>query len=269
VNRTTLTIFLAVLHVAWGASAQAPPPEIISRPFFIPSEKTVFYQLGDAQVPFKVMQYGQREDMICINLHDNETTSVEAAKTILENTGGTLVKIDNNRQRVIRFRFRGIRYAFDPNRMFSRQGIEQSLRENGSRPDPSAIDEIEKFGQRLLDFIPDSVKCIIALHNNTNEAFSIKSYLQGSDREQDAREVSHNLAQDPDDIILTTDENLFRKMSELGYNAIWQDNENAKRDGSLSIWSGENNRRYINIETQHGKMAQYSEMLEKLLEILE
>jgi len=269
-HATLSATLLGILCVPIQMAAQAPPPEILlSGSFYVPDEKTVYYKLGEAQIPLRILQYGERNDIICINLHDNETTSVDAARTLLQTTGGTLVKIENRKQRVIRFQFRGIRYAFDPNRIFSREGIGQSLKENCGRSNEAVIDEIEKFSQRILSFIPDSATCIVALHNNTNEAYSIKSYLEGSDREQDAREVSHNLSQDPDDIILTTDAILFQKMSELGYNAILQDNEHARKDGSLSIWSGEKNRRYINIETQHGKLKQYAEMLEKLMLVLD
>jgi hypothetical protein len=129
------------------------------------------------------------------------------------------------------------------------------------------MDEIENFGKAILDLLPDSA-LIVALHNNTNEAFSIKSYMPDGDREKDARQVSYNEDQDPDDIILTTDEQLFLLMSGMGYNAIWQDNDGAKKDGSLSIWSGEKDRQYINIETQHGKLEQYIEMLERLLKVI-
>jgi len=57
-------------------------------------------------------------------------------------------------------------------------------------------------------------------------------------------------------------------MADAGYNSIWQDNERAKREGSLSIYYGERSRRYINIETQHGKVEQYRVMFEKLQQIL-
>ncbi|MFM2327779.1 MAG: hypothetical protein RIR31_1981, partial [Bacteroidota bacterium] len=39
--------------------------------------------------------------------------------------------------------------------------------------------------------------------------------------------------------------------------------------GSLSVYYGELNRRYINIETQHGKTTQYKEMLGKLMYFLD
>jgi hypothetical protein len=57
-------------------------------------------------------------------------------------------------------------------------------------------------------------------------------------------------------------------MADHGYNSIWQDNVNARKDGSLSVYCGEKGKRYINIETEHGRLNQYIEMLYKLLAIL-
>ena len=234
---------------------------------YIPFEKTVFYNLGDKTIPLKVMQYGPANDIVCINLHDNEFTSVQAARSVLELKGGTLIRIENNAQRVVRFRLRGVIYGFDPNRIYSRTGIEQTLKENG-RTSPQAIEEVEKFARRLLQLIPETVSCVIALHNNTEEAYSVKSYLTGGDRQKDAKEVYANEKQDVDDIAFTTDRTLFEKMSALGYNSILQDNDSVRKDGSMSVYYGEQNRRYINIETQHGRTGQYQEMLDKLLDHL-
>ena len=56
-----------------------------------------------------------------------KNTSVEAARSVLEWKGGTLIKIENNKQHVIRFRLRGVNYRFDPNGIFSRAGIEKNI----------------------------------------------------------------------------------------------------------------------------------------------
>jgi hypothetical protein len=58
-------------------------------------------------------------------------------------------------------------------------------------------------------------------------------------------------------------------MSGFGYNSILQDNIRVNKDGSLSVYYGELNRRYINIETQFGKTEQYKQMLAKLVYYLE
>ena len=59
-------------------------PESISfsiiEPKFSPLEKTIFYQLGENKIPITILQYGDVKDVVYINVHDDETTSVEAAK---------------------------------------------------------------------------------------------------------------------------------------------------------------------------------------------
>lgn len=262
-----VTIFLSFNWAYYCFAQPANENQALTEARFIPMEKTIFYELGNKTIPVRVFQYGIGGNTLCINIHDNEFTSVLAARAVLELKGGTLIKLENNAQRIIRFRLKGALYSFDPNRMFSREGIEQSLKENG-RISPLAIAEVEKFGQRLLQLIPDSISCVIALHNNTEEAYSVKTYLPGGDRKTDAKEVYADKAQDVDDIVYTTDEWLFKKMAEFGYNSILQDNERVKKDGSLSVYYGERGRRYVNIETQHGKTGQYQQMLEKLMEIL-
>lgn len=84
----------------------------------------------------------------------------------------------------------------------------------------------------------------------------------------DAKAVYEDSLQDMDDIIFTTDSLLFNKMANYCYNSILQDNVNVKKDGSLSVYFGERNRRYINIETEHGKLDKHLEMIEKLLSVL-
>src|SRR5262245_47794530 len=114
---------------------------------FTITEKTIFYQLGENVVPIKIQQYGERSDVVFINLHDDELTSVEATKRILRDYGGVLIEIENNAARNIRFLLHGRSYKIDPNQIFSQDGIRKSLAQFGSSSD-RAIIEVEKFGQR-------------------------------------------------------------------------------------------------------------------------
>ena len=229
---------------------------------YAPFETIIYYKLGQSTIPLKTFQYGEAKDLVMINLHDDETTSVNAGRRFLEIHGGLMIKIENNNKRNIRFKLAGRNYTFDPNRIFSRPGISKSLEEL-SNVNAGAIDEIEKFGTRLLQLIPGNTSCIIALHNNTEGQFSIASYLPGKKREKDAKKVYTNSMLDEDDLFLTTDSLLFCKLAAEQYNCIWQDNENANKDGWLSIYCGERNIRYLNCETQHGKISQHFEMLMK------
>lgn len=236
---------------------------------FVPSEKIIYYPLGESKkLPIRISQFGPACHIICLNLHDNETTSVIAARSILEKQGGKLIKIENQGQRLIRFALQGRQFAFDPNSTFSRTGIEKSLKENGPFSE-AALNLVEQFGHRLLELIPDSAGCVIALHNNTNGAYSVNSYLPGGERRHDAAAVHISPGQDPDDMIFTTDRGIFYKIAAAGFNAVLQDNLQATEDGSLSVYCGKYSRCYVNLETEHGKISQYTKMFEKLLGILD
>lgn len=227
---------------------------------YAPKTTTYFTRVGESSVAIKVMQYGDSKNLVYVNVHADEFTSLVAAQRLLQQEGGLLIKIENNNKRNIRFRLRGRYYTFDPNRMFSAEGAAQTLKQLGRSSD-MAIQEVVKFGKRILQLIPENPVCIIALHNNTEGKFGVNSYLPGAERETDARKVYADTLQDPDDIFLTTDSILYHRLSAERYNTIWQDNEKVRRDGSLSVYCGERNITYLNCETQHGKTEQYLTML--------
>jgi len=227
------------------------------------TEKTIFYKLADNTVLIKVQQYGERNDIVFISLHDDESTSVDAAKRILLEQGGLLIQIENNAQRNLRFRLGQYYYKVDPNRIFAKEGIKESLDEFG-RTSTRAIHEVEKLGKRITQLIPAKAKYVIALHNNTPNYFSANEYAAGNKRSEDTKKVYINPGQDADDFFLTTDKSLYEKLADKGYNTILQDNKNCAEDGSLSVYCGKKNIRYVNCETEHGKSEQYYEMMKAL-----
>ena len=227
------------------------------------TEKTIFYNLTGNIVPIKIKQYGERTDIVFISLHDDETTSVDAAKRILEEYGGLLIEVENNAQRNIRFKLGRHFFTVDPNTIFSEEGIKKSLEQLG-RTSGKAVNEVEKLGQRIIRLLPEKTTCIISLHNNTPDLFSVMEYAAGNKRSVDSKKVYVNTEQDVDDFFLTTDNNLYKKLADKGYNTILQDNKNCTEDGSLSVYCGKKNIRYVNCETEHGKAGQYYEMLKAL-----
>lgn len=268
-NHLKPATLLLITCIAWFTGHSQPQQtEAAGSTLYRPVEQVRYFSIGDRRLPVKIMQFGTSNGIVYINLHDNENSSVEAALVVLEQQGGTLIKIENNEQRVIAFRLMGQTYRFDPNRIYSRAGIEQTLREN-RRYHPQAVKVIEQFSQELLGLIPDSTHCVIALHNNTDEAYSVKSYLPGHERAKDAMFVYCDSLQDPDDIFFTTDSSIYHAMAGYGYNAICQDNEKVKKDGSLSVYFGQIGRRYVNLETEHGRTGPYLEMLNRLVGWLE
>jgi hypothetical protein len=228
------------------------------------TEQTILYKLADNIVPIKIRQYGDRDDVVFINLHDDEATSVEATRKILEEHGGMLIEIENNAQRNIRFRSGSYFYRVDPNRVFSNEGIAKSLKELG-RTSAKAEDEVAKFGQRIIQLIPDDAKCVVSLHNNTPGLFSAKEYSPGYKRSIETKKIYLNPGEDADDFFLTTDNLLYEKLADRGFNTILQDNKHCTDDGSLSVYCGKNKIRYVNCETEHGKSQQYYQMMKALI----
>jgi hypothetical protein len=258
----TILLFFACIFIYAEGSF-----EFTAKRFSV-TEKTIFYDLAGNTVPIKIQQYGERTDIVFINLHDDEATSVEAAKRILEQHGGMLIEIENNAQRNIRFRIGQTSYKVDPNRIFSKEGIKKCLEQLG-RTSAKAIDESAKLGERIIELIPEKTECIIALHNNTPDLFSVLEYTPGNKRACDSKKVYINPKEDTDDFFLTTDNSLYEKLADKGYNSILQDNENCTKDGSLSVHCGKNNIRYVNCETEHGKTEQYYQMMKALFSSLD
>lgn len=237
---------------------------------FSPVEKTIFHKTGQTLVPIKVVQYGNKADLVFVNMHDNEFTSVSGTKPILESRGGLLIRIENKRQRNISFKMENRTYVVDPNRIFTKEGAAVSLRENGrGYSNDRAAAEANRLGQRILELIPDSAKCVFALHNNYDKEFSIEWYKPGQKREADSRRLYIDSLEDPDDLILTTDSFLYEQIAAKRYNVVYQDNLNARKDGSLSVHFGEKGKPYINLETEHGKTKKYNEIMGFLCSLFE
>lgn len=230
------------------------------------TSRTIYHTLGETQIPIKIEQYGNRSDIIYINLHHDEKTSVEATRKLLRKEGGLLIKLENKNKRNLQFRMGNRLFQVDPNRIFSLEGIRIFLRETGQYNERVAL-EIEKLGQRIIELLPAEAVCIVALHNNTNGFFSVNDYLPGRSRAGDALMVYTGPEQDPDNFFLTTDTLLFPHLKKQ-YNTILQDNKNCRQDGSLSVYCGTHGIRYVNLETEHGKTREYTEMVEYLYTIL-
>ncbi|WP_343702905.1 hypothetical protein [Chitinophaga sp.] len=230
-------------------------------------ESTFSYRLGTRPVMVKVAAYGSSKDVVMISLHDDETTGVEAAGTVLGKTGGVLISIENNHQRNIVFTQRGKSFRFDPNRMFSKTGIKATLTEQGKYSTKSAVNAVHGFAHFLLNKVPRHAAVLIAVHNNGDGGLSVLSYMEGGEFEKDAAEVHKSDDRDPDNFFLTTDGRLYRALRSAGYNVVLQAKK-AADDGSLSVYYGRKHKRYINIEAETGHAAEQAEMIEKVIALL-
>ena len=217
-------------------------------------------KLGKTEVRINISKKGN-SNLIFINLHEDEQTSVKAAKKLLETYDGTLIEIKSQGSRLIKFEMDDEIYSFDPNRMFSFEGCKQSLKLH-SNYSKKACGVVTEFAQELLEYIKD--KTIIALHNNQDPEFSIKSFTKGEVYSGDGIKVNVNKNLDLHDFFYVTQEEMYDSLSKKGFNVVLQDNANVTEDGSLSVYCAKNNIPYINVEAHFDHYEEQLKMLEEL-----
>jgi len=211
--------------------------------------------------------------VIFINVHENENTSVLAAKQVLDTAKKyCVVQLRHRGIRFVTFSFKGKTFTIDPNRIFTTKGALASLKKNShSYKDDiytAAAKEVNRLATNYTINYIDRKKLVVALHNNTNgEPLSIISYKSGSE-EKNATDVYMNLHQDPDDFFFTTDKNIFDFLKQKGFNVALQNNALVVDDGSLSVYAGKKSIPYVNIEAQVGHLSEQRKMIEVVLEYL-
>lgn len=256
-----MRIFLsAILSLFYFTSCSQGKPDKL------PIIDTLFHKIGETDVIVTRYKYEPVSDLFIIKLHDNEQTAEEAAKDVLKEFGGVLLVVESNNERSIQFQHQQQLYRFDPNRMFSDSGIVANLKTLNS-VSLFAVDEIKGFADFILKQIPDSV-IIVAVHNNTNERFSVNDYLPGGSLEKETIASYKNSKEDADDFVLTTDSLLYSHFVKEKVNTALQNSNGVTDDGSLSVYCGKNGRSYLNIEAEHGHVQEQVEMLRTMIAFL-
>jgi len=214
-------------------------------------------------------QYGHRKDLVMIHLHDDEPASAAAAKDVLSHTGGIMVELKNKEQRLVRFKKSGRFFFFDPNRIFTPRGLEKNLRFLNGHVTSAALSSVKSFSSFILQKIPPSATYVIAVHNNEDGKYSVRSYTMNGSRAKDAEKVHINPARDPDNFFILTDTTLFRELELRDFNVVLQNTKTARDDGSLSIYFGKTTVAYMNVEAQQGRFRTQVNMLRALLRLLQ
>lgn len=226
------------------------------------------YRIGATDLKIVVSKTSSKPSkFVYFNMHDNENTSVEAVVEIIKKYGGTLVELQNGGERLIKFSLKDNRFTFDPNRIFTVDGIKKTLKFSGDSSIESQT-EVVKFAGKLESYLK-KVRLIIAVHNNTDENYSIKSYEKDGEFAADAKLVNINSEIDADDFFYVTEKTSFERLKEKNQNVALQNNAQVTDDGSLSVYCGRNKIAYINVEGEHGHLRQQTEMLEILRRLIE
>ncbi len=240
---------------------------LITAYFFSGTINYTNIKLGSTNLQIQTTTFGEGSSTICfINLHSDETTSIEACTNFLNNSNGKLIQLKHLPQRNIEFKLDNKKYVIDPNRIFTKKGIEATLKKLSSYNE-NAVLQVEQFSNNIIAQINNSTM-IVALHNNGNKGLSIKSYIKGGAEYANTEQVYVNNLMDEDDFIYTTDLKAFNYLKSKQVNVVLQKTIGAVNDGSLSVYAGTHKIPYINIEAQHGHLKQQIEMLKTIEPLL-
>jgi len=219
------------------------------------------YMIGDREI--RVVEHSRGEGGLTIfNMHDDEDTAVEASLEVIGRCGGRLIELRHTGQRLISFHLGTEAYQFDPNRIFTGEGIRKTLERYSTYSHP-AFDAVRGFADSLLaDYGLAEGGLVVTAHNNGSDEYSASSYLPGAEYENDAAEVYLADGSDPDDFFFVTTPEAFAGFKAAGFNVVLQNNRTVTDDGSLSVLAGRKGIPYINCEAEKGHLAEQVRMLE-------
>lgn len=209
--------------------------------------------LGNTKVTIIKQVRGKGKTLV--HLHENEKTAALSAKKYLRRYGGTLISLKHSGQRNIVFHLSGRRYEFDPNRIFTEQGIKETLKLNG-RYSRRAHGKVRAFAAKIKRLLPKTGK-IIVVHNN--KEYSLKDYLPGHSLANDAKALYYVRNSSYRNFYFVTQPREYQRLKKLRFNVVLQQ-RCAKNDGSLSIYLAKRN--YINIEAAFGEINMQMKMLQ-------
>ena len=127
---------------------------------------------------------------------------------------------------------------------------------------------VKKFAQEICKRI-DGFSVVIALHNNSDVNYTIKSYLPSGEEAQNTKAIHINPSAIADDFIYTTENDFFEQFKARDINVILQDNKKYVNDGSLSVYCGKRGIPYVNIETEIGHFEAQMTLLSATFKIVE
>lgn len=207
-----------------------------------------------------------REQIIFLNVHEDETTSVQTLEAYSKKDSIDYFYLHHKGTRRVSFKIKDKKYSVDPNRIFTKKGRKKSLKdgENYSR---KANRIVKALALQIIGRLPKGYT-VVSLHNNTDVEYSINSYAPGGDEAQNTKALYINEMMDPDDFVYTTDSYYFEALKGQEINVILQDNQAYVNDGSLSVYCGKKNIPYLNIETQKGHFKEQMELMEIVVQLI-
>ena len=213
-------------------------------------------------VNIQLIMFGEADaDVLLYNMHDNENTSALAGRVFAEKYAGEYFELIHTGKRNLSFLHGEDSVHVDPNRIYTDTGIWLQLEKN-EITDTLIFTRIANWRDSLLAIIrPEDRLLVIALHNNTANHYSYKSYKPGEEYADEAKDLSRGSVCDKDDFFFVTDTDQFVSLSSSRYNVVLQSTMTLTDDGSLSVYCYQKGIPYINVEAQHGHLTRQIKML--------
>lgn len=225
----------------------------------IRSERVLYVGATRVRVVVVDVKASGKHAPVYFHPHENEHSSAVLSRHALQQTGGRLVEIRSEGDRLITFKLKSDTYSFDPNRMFTDIGLQHSLNHFGPFSEP-AFEAAKVLRNAVLNLLGKGKTPIIAVHNNTEDGISVFSYRPGAALEQQAAQIAVNPKEKPHSFFLVLDENLFQRLRHAGFNTVLQAAK-PPDDGSLAVFCQQHHWPYINVEASESDMKQQERML--------
>ncbi len=210
------------------------------------------FQIGESTVTIEIVQSNDA-GLVFFHPHEDEKTSYEDVKKLINQYGGKLVSIKQQGKRLVEVKYQGKQYIFDPNRIFTPQGIKDTLIKYSSFHQQVAKD-IQNFADRIASLVLG--RLVVAVHNNYDKGYNISSYKNSDE----VKYYYQNPKQGTGEFFYTTNDPFFNFAKVAGYNAVVQ-SKSVTNDGSFSVYAALKGVEYINLEVKRGEDSLEQEML--------
>ena len=224
------------------------------------AQDTIPLPLSGTEV--KLLVFGDDScNVLLYNMHDNENTSALAGRVIAQKYMGEYYELIHNGKRNISFLLGEDSIHIDPNRIYTDTGVWLQLQRN-KITDTLAYQVVAAWRDSVLSVLDIKDRTlVIALHNNTEDKYSFKSYLPGQEYEKEAHSFYKGCTPDYDDFFFVTDHTILHALIAGQYNVVLQANETMTDDGSLSVYCAQLGIPYVNVEAQFGHIWRQMYML--------
>ncbi|MEK7098626.1 MAG: hypothetical protein AAB908_01875 [Patescibacteria group bacterium] len=203
--------------------------------------------LGDTTITLREFKRGTGPTFV--RVHHNETDAGVVGERLVSELGGRFIDLLHPNGRNVSFKLDGARFWFDPNRIFTPEGIAKTLQ--GQRKNPHAAEAVKALADRILELCGNQ-PILVALHNNSG-LFGLDSYM----KLPLSRGIGRTLVNVGDggnnNFVIVTTKELYTTFSGKNVSTVYQDPKYDLNDGSMSYRMGIEGKAYINLETLLGK----------------